>query len=180
MAIMSLNSEIFKDIVPILDNLSIPAGLQSKAYDHVVQLACPSWFIRDCQIKILRMLSPTPIPLSLFKKQSTTQDEFILKFLPEAKKVHRQHINLYATKLTSFEQEVYELRESFCMDFNFSNLTNINSDLLLYFISAFGSEKKYETFIGGLSILQSNMKSQSYPLLALYVAFKYGNVNLIT
>ena len=80
---------------------------------------------------------------------------------------------------TSFEKEFYELRQSFSIDFDFSYLANVNSDQLLYLIAAFGSEENYEKFIT-LSSLRSNVNFQCYHCQAIYIAFKYRNINLIT
>ena len=64
---------------------------------------------------------------------------FILKLLPEAKKINRQATNPTLKVLKIFEKAVYELRESFSIGFNFSYLNKINSDQLLYLVAAFGS-----------------------------------------
>ena len=148
-----------------------------EAYDSVLPLARP-YLPRDCQIEILRMLIRLPLPL--IHKQSRNDDHhqnqkgFIVKLLPEAKKVHRR-----PGRLSQFEKQFYELRESFSIDFNFSYLGNIKSDCLLHFVVAFGTEENYEKFIT-LASLQADVDSQKYHRLAIYIAFKYRNTNLIT
>ena len=103
----------------------------AEAYDHVVQLSCP-YLPRDCQVEIMRMLSPIPLPLSLLRNDHHNQKGFLVKFLPEAKKINQQ-----ATE--PVEELFYELRGSFSIDFDFSHLVNIDSIHLLYLNSAFGS-----------------------------------------
>ena len=145
----------------------------------MVQLSVPR-LPRDCQIEITRMLSSTPLPLSLLQNMNHNQKGFILKLLPEAKKINQQGTNPEEEfdSITPIEKELYELRESFCIDFDFSHLTNIDSNQLLYLVSAFGSAQNYETFIT-LSSLKSNLDFQIYHRQAIYIAFKYRNISLI-
>ena len=91
----------------------------------------------------------------------------------------RKCIDIPLARLSSEEKQFYELRESYSIDFNFSYLGNINSDCLLYFVAAFGTEENYEKFIT-LSSLQADVDSQRYHRLAIYIALKYRNMNLIT
>ena len=77
-----------------------------------------------------------------------------------------------------FEKAFYELRESFSIDFDFSYLNKIDSNQLLYLVSAFGSEGDYQQFIT-LSSLRPNVDFQNYHYQAIYIAFKYRNVKLI-
>ena len=114
----------------------------------------------------------TPFPRNYLQKQKG----FILKLLPEAKKINRKATDL--RQISSFEKTFYELRQSFSIDFDFSYLNKINSDQLLYLVAAFGSEENYQQFIT-LSSLRSNVDFQNYHRQAIYIAFKYRNINLI-
>ena len=78
------------------------------------------------------MLSPIPLPLSILRNgHHHNQKGFILKLLPEAKKINRQATNAGPDmdeefySITPTEELFYELRESFSIDFNFSHLDNI-------------------------------------------------------
>ena len=111
------------------------------------------------------MLSPTPLSSSFILKQSIARVQekgFIVKLLPEAKKV-----NMYRT-LTSIEKELYELRQSFGITFQIANLdwSNIDLDCLFYFICAFGSEEDYEMFICS-STFNSQKTPQEYHQAAI-------------
>ena len=53
-------------IVQVKSRTMIQDLVFTEAYDHVVHLSCPR-LPRDCQIEITRMLSPTPLPLSLLR-----------------------------------------------------------------------------------------------------------------
>ena len=106
------------------------------------------------------------------------QKGFILKLLPGAKKINRQATDPSQKLLSSFEKTFYNLRESFSIDFDFSYLNKIDSDQLLYLIAAFGSEENYQQFIT-LSSLRPNVDFQDYHSQAIYIAFKYRNINLI-
>ena len=111
-----------------LDN--IQDQVFAEAYDHVVQLSCPR-LPRDCQIEITRMLSPTPLPLSLLRNGHIhNQKGFIVKLLPEAKKLNQQGTDPeeMVDNISSIEKLCYELRESFSIDFDFSHLANIDSN----------------------------------------------------
>lgn len=137
----------------------------AEAYDCVVKLSC-SHLPRDCQIQIIQMLMSTP--QSLLQKLSTRQNHqhrkgFIVKLLPEAKKVHRQSTVPFERcfSLRTTEVELYNLRQSFRIEFNFTNLANINNQSLLYLISAFGSEQDYEKFIT-LPSFRPNGNVQNY------------------
>ena len=168
-------------VCQIEGNRVIQDELFAEAYDHVVQLSCPR-LPRDCQIEITRMLSPAPLPLSLLRNgHHHNQKGFIVRLLPEAKKINRQATDPYdmIDDISSTEELFYELRESFSIDFDFSHLSNIDSNQLLYLVSAFGSVQNYETFIT-LSSLRLNVDFQTYHQQAIYIAFKYANINLIT
>ena len=111
-----------------------------QVYDYVVKLACPL-LPRDCQIEIIRMC---------LWSDYHNQQGLIVKLLPKAKKVHRQ-ATWPGTKgllaLTSTDKELYELRQSFSIGFNFSNLGDIGRKCLLYLVAAFGSKENYLNFI---------------------------------
>ena len=150
----------------------------SEAYDRVVKLSCPL-LPRDCQIEIINMLSPTPLSSSFILKQSraSVQEKgFIVKLLPEAKKVNQPSTRYHPL----IEKELYELRRSFGITFNYSNLdlSNIDLDCLFYFICAFGSEEDYEKFICS-STFNSKKTPQQYHQEAIYIALKYNNIKLI-
>ena len=81
---------------------------------------------------------------------------------------------------TTIETQFYNLRESHNIEFNFSYLSNIDSDKLLYFIAAFGSEQNYQQFIEDLPSVRSSVDCEDYHHRALYIAFKYGSIKLIT
>ena len=144
----------------------------------MVKLSCPL-LPRDCQIEIINMLSPAPLSSSFIQKRSkgkVQEKGFIVKLLPEAKKV-----KTWPKKYPkSIEKELYELRQSFGITFNYSNLdlSNIDQDCLFYFISAFGSEEDYEKFICS-STFNSKKTPQEYHQEAIFLALKYGNIELI-
>ena len=127
------------------------------------------------------MLSPIPLPDSLLQNgHHHDQKGLIVKLFTEAKKIIRRATNPHLlSSITPIEKEFYELRESFSIDFDFSHLANIDSNQLLYLVSAFGSVQNYETFIT-LSSLRSDVDFQKYHRQAIYIAFKYRNINLIT
>ena len=150
----------------------------SEAYDSVVKLSCP-FLPRDCQIEIINMLCPIPLSSSFILKQSKARVQekgFIVKLLPEAKKVNQPSTRYHPL----IEKELYELRRSFGITFNYSNLdlSNIDLDCLFYFICAFGSEEEYEKFICS-STFNSQKTPQDYHQEAIYLALKYGNITLI-
>lgn len=144
----------------------------SKTYDCVVKLACP-YLSRDCQLEIISMLIPNPLPPSLFRKRSDPDKHqgISVKLLPIARTV-RQTPGTYRP-FTVIENELFELR-AFDITFYLSDLyLNANQDCLFYFICACGSEENYDKFID-LSTFRSNQRQ------AFYLALKYGNIKLIS
>ena len=103
----------------------------------------------------------------------------MLKLLPKARKVHRQPEYTLWYTLEWFERKWYEFRQSFSIDFNFSNWSHIDRESLLHLVAAFGSEEDYEKFIT-LSSLRPNVDFHNYHRQAIYIAFKYRNISLIT
>ena len=137
------------------------------------------------------MLSPTPLPLSLLRNgHHHNQKGLIVKLLPEVKQLNQQatHPENLINKIRPGEKEIYELRESFSIDFNFSQLANwrtvsgnFDSDQLLYLVAAFGSVQNYETFITLSSLRSSALGNfQDYHHQAIYIALKYRNFKLIS
>ena len=57
----------------------------------------------------------------------------MLKLLPKARKVHRQPEYTLWYTLEWFERKWYEFRQSFSIDFNFSNWSHIDRESLLHF-----------------------------------------------
>ena len=55
----------------------------------------------------------------------------------------------------------------------------MNCDQLLYLVAAFGSEENYKTFIEK-SRLRETVNFPNCHRLAIYIALKYRNMNLIT
>ena len=120
------------------------------------------------------MLSPISLSSSFIQKRARVQEkEFIVKLLPEAKKV-----NMYRTS-TSIEKELSELRRSFDITCHYFNLdfSNIDLECLFYFICAFGTDEDYEKFICS-STFNSEKTPQQYHERAIYLALKYNNIKL--
>ena len=157
----------------IEQSTSIRDQVFSEAYDCVVKLSCPL-LPRDCQIEIINLLSPIPLSQSFILKQSRARVQekgFIVKLLPEAKILNYRP---YSGEV-SIEKELHELRRSFSMTFQITNLEdlNIDQDCLFYFIRAFGSKEDYE------KIANPKNDSRERTCKAIYLALKYRNVKLI-
>lgn len=160
-----------------LSNSKFFSNILSEAYDCVVKLSCPL-LPRDCQLEIIKMLSSTPLPPSLLQNQYQAGDEgLVVKLLPQAKKMNEPSAELN----TSIENEHYELRRSFDITFQLSNVDPdidgmdqpMGPQCLFYFICAFGSAENYETFSSDIDY----SRNQNYQ--AIYLAFKYRNTWLI-
>ena len=152
----------------------------SEAYDCVVKLACPL-LPRDCQIEIIKMIVPTTLSLSVIQEQSRAQEHrkgVTVTLLPEAKKVNQPY------SISHTEKELYDLRRCFNINFHFSDLhlSDIDPKSLFYFICAFGTEENYEKFIC-LSTFRPEeappIEDYVYHHQAIYIALKYGNIQLI-
>ena len=132
----------------------------SEAYDRVVKLSC-TLLPRDCQIEIINMLSPTPLSSPFIQKQSKARIQekgFIVKLLPEAKEVKTWPKKYHPL----IEKELYELRRSFYITFNYSNLDWSNIDLdCLFYLSVLWDLKKImkSSFVHQLSIPKRLLKN---------------------
>ena len=98
-----------------------------EALDCVVKLSCLH-LPRDCQIEIMKMMSPTPLPPALLRNKSYhNQKGFVLKLLPESKKLHQQPADPSQKVLSSFEKAFYELRESFSIGLHQMGIWTLSS-----------------------------------------------------
>ena len=93
--------------------------------DSMVKWHCPL-LPRDCQLEIIKMLIPSPLPPSLFPKRSraTSRDRaspkgFRVKVLPKARKVSQPPVRMFRWPS---EDKLYKLRQSFDLTFDIPHM----------------------------------------------------------